>query len=67
MTLEEIFILERKLPSFTRVGMLGIIGDAKRDFTGGEVGKVLLNGLINDLRSLNGAAKTVKRNRACGD
>lgn len=47
--------------------MLGIIGDAKRDFTGGEVGKVFLNGLINDLRSLNGAAKTVKRNRACGD
>ena len=67
MATEHILVFEGEFPSFTRIGMVGIVGDAESDLAGREVGKIILNGFIDDLSGFDGAAKAFEWNRVGGD
>ena len=51
MAFEHVLILERKLPSLARVGVGRVVGNTKSNFAFGKVGEIILDWLIDELRS----------------
>ena len=66
MALEHILVLEGELPGFMRVGVFGIIRNAKGNLASWKIGKIILNWLVNEPSSFNSTAEPAEWDVASG-